>query len=111
LDALASEVVLTIVEDTLAEAQRQRERREMLLNLHLAEDATVGYGNGLDPYQRVGVKFLVAAERALLAYDLGMGKTVIAIRAAIEAGAKRILVVTKKSLVYQWLREIEKWTR
>lgn len=79
-------------------------------DLHAANDAEIEHGASLDPWQRVGVKFLVNAGRAILALDIGLGKTATAIRAADEVGAKRVLVVTKKSLIYQWQREIERWS-
>lgn len=95
----------------LARAREERQRTEALCALQRADDADVAHGEGLDPYQRVGVRFLTVAGRAILADGLGLGKSAQAIRAAREAGAKRVLVITKKSLLHQWVCEIETWLR
>lgn len=95
--------------ETSLEAMRLIRRIEHLKSLHLAEDAEVKYPEGLDPYQRVGVRFLADAGKAILGDDVGLGKTAQAIRAAMEVEAKRVLVITKKSLIYNWVREINKW--
>ncbi|MGD9643998.1 MAG: DEAD/DEAH box helicase, partial [Elusimicrobiales bacterium] len=84
-------------------------RREFFASLHTARDAEVAFGEGLDPYQRVGVKFLAEAKRALLADPPGVGKSAQAIRAACEVGARRVLVVTRKSLIHNWERQLDLW--
>lgn len=66
-------------------------------------------GNELDVYQREGVEFLVSAQRALLADSVGFGKTAQVIRAAYASGAKKVLVVTKKSLIYDFKKQLEMW--
>lgn len=80
-----------------------------LANLHFAKDAVVKYPQGLLPYQRVGVRFLADATSCILADDVGLGKTAEAIRAAMEVRARRVLVVTKKTLLYNWIHEIKRW--
>lgn len=58
-------------------------------------------------YQRLGVQFLVTRNSALLADDMGLGKTRQALAAAsIQAGGRRILVVTLASLIINIQREI-----
>ncbi|MBM4395267.1 MAG: DEAD/DEAH box helicase [Deltaproteobacteria bacterium] len=61
-------------------------------------------------YQREGVVHLAAAGRALLAGDMGLGKTVQAIAACevlrARGEARRVVVVTPASLKHQWAREI-----
>lgn len=80
-----------------------------LVHLQSAKDADVVFGEGLDTYQRVGVKFLATAKRAVLADPVGLGKSAQAIRAAQEVGAKKVLVVTKKSLIYNWSHQLGLW--
>lgn len=110
LSRLSRRVPLQI-QGAAREFQEELTRRlETLKALHTAEDADVRFGEGLDPYQRVGVKFLATAGSAVLGDDLGLGKTAQAIRACLEVGARRVLVVTKKSLLTQWEREIGRWT-
>lgn len=90
--------------------ERYNAKRDELLTLQTATDAPVRFPDGLDPYQRVGVRFLTVAERAILNFEPRMGKTATSIRAADEVGAQRVLVVTKLRIVDQWLEEIPRWT-
>lgn len=67
------------------------------------------------PYQNQAVDKMVDRHKVLVAYDLGLGKTVITI-AAVEALRERgvidgpVLVVCLSSLKYQWSKEIEKFS-
>jgi SNF2 family DNA or RNA helicase len=67
----------------------------------------------LYPYQRAGVKWLFESDCALLADDMGLGKTVQAItafHALVRRGkAKQALVVCPKSVLTNWMRELERW--
>lgn len=67
----------------------------------------------LYPFQRAGVKWLFENEAALLADDMGLGKTVQAItafRALVRRSlAKQALVICPKSVVVNWMRELERW--
>lgn len=93
----------------LRKRNEELQRYGELISLHSAKDADVRYGAGLDPYQRVGVKFLATAGRAILADFPGAGKSAQAIRAACEVGAKTALVVTKKSLIHNWEKQFDLW--
>src|SRR5262249_23098723 len=65
------------------------------------------------PYQLEGIAFLMPRHAALLADEMGLGKTVQAIlslRLMFQAGLlRRALVVSPKSLVYNWGRELKNW--
>lgn len=67
----------------------------------------------LYPFQRAGVKWLFDSEAALLADDMGLGKTVQAItafRALIRRSlALQALVICPKSVLTNWMRELERW--
>lgn len=68
------------------------------------------------PYQNEAVELMVERKRVLVAYDLGLGKTVLTIAAIEHLRAMReifvptVLVVCLSSLKYQWAKEIEKFT-
>lgn len=64
----------------------------------------------LYPYQRAGVRFLSRQKRALLADEVGLGKTIQALAAARVKGRNgRVLVLTKSSLITQWADEAAIW--
>src|SRR3990167_4419427 len=63
----------------------------------------------MHPYQRIGAGFLQVAGRALLADQMGLGKTLQSI-AACEAD-KRVLVLCPATNKYGWKEEIEKWEK
>lgn len=67
------------------------------------------------PYQQEAVDRMVERHKMLVAYDLGLGKTVITIAAcerlrdeSVVSGP--VLVVCLTSLKYQWKKEIEKFS-
>ena len=65
--------------------------------------------SGRHPYdhQKEGIEFLVCRKGAILADDMGLGKSYQAIVAALEVDAKKILVVCPASVKITWQREIE----
>ncbi len=63
----------------------------------------------LFPFQKIGVKFLATKRHALLADEMGIGKTAQAICAATLIRAKRILVVCPATARINWQREFIKW--
>ena len=91
---------------------------ELLLPLLMPPAATefreeLLFPEELYPFQRAGVKFLFDNESALLADDMGLGKTVQAItafRALIRRSlALQALVVCPKSVLTNWMNELERW--
>ena len=91
-------------------------------------ETTLGFDweDPLFGYQRVGVEFLVAAQRALLADEMGTGKTVQSISAiravneyhqhAVDEGQEAkavhafpVLVVCPNSMKKTWAKEFEQW--
>ena len=67
------------------------------------------------PYQEQAVAEMVGRQKMLVAYDLGLGKTVITIAACErlrELGIidGPVLVVALASLKYQWAKEIQKFS-
>lgn len=56
--------------------------------------------------QKDGIKFLLSKNGAILADQMGSGKTLQATVAALESGAKKILIVCPSSVKINWQREI-----
>jgi SNF2 family DNA or RNA helicase len=65
----------------------------------------------LYPYQRAGAKFLATAKHALIADEMGTGKTVQAIAALESIGdsAYPALIVCPNSMKPTWVAEWERW--
>lgn len=61
------------------------------------------------PYQTEGIDWLAPRQFGLLAFDMRLGKTMIAIKAAYQRGAKSLAVVCPAIAVPHWEREIIKW--
>lgn len=64
------------------------------------------YGKKLYKHQEEGIKFLLSRNGCILADDMGLGKSMQSIIAAIESGAEKILIVTTSSTKINWEREI-----
>jgi len=63
-------------------------------------------GKTLYQHQKDGIKFLLTRNGCILADDMGLGKSMQAIIAALESGAKNILIVCPSSTKINWEREI-----
>jgi SNF2 family DNA or RNA helicase len=81
-----------------------------------SEFKPVGLKKGIKPYnfQLVAANFLINVEKGLAALDMGLGKTLTAIMAALklikDKKVKKILVICPASLKYNWALEIAKFT-
>jgi len=61
-------------------------------------------------HQKEAIKSLVENKKFILADDMGLGKTTSTIIAALETGAKKILIICPASLKINWQREIENYS-
>lgn len=61
-------------------------------------------------HQRDGAEWLAPLQRAALLDHPGLGKTITAIVAADRCRAHRMLVIAPTCVVWNWRREIEKWS-
>lgn len=64
----------------------------------------------LKDYQEDAAAFLAARKRALLADEMGVGKTAAVVRACDLMGAKNILVLVPASARLNWIKEFEKFS-
>lgn len=62
------------------------------------------------PHQKVAIEKLLVNDKFILADDMGVGKTTSAVIAALESGAKKILIVCPASLKINWAREISNYS-
>lgn len=61
-------------------------------------------------YQEKAIETLLRYDKFILGDDMGVGKTTPAIIAAIESGAKKVLIITTASTKVNWKREIGHYT-
>ena len=85
-----------------------------LLKTHKVERVEIDYSkyNHRPPlnHQKEAIEKLAGSKRFILADDMGLGKTTSTIIAAMETGAKRILIICPASLKINWQREIENYS-
>lgn len=75
------------------------------------DDRTVA-GQSLHQYQREGIQFAASrGMRAIIADEMGTGKTIQAISCARGIGASRIVVVCPANARYVWDAEIKSWRK
>jgi SNF2 family DNA or RNA helicase len=92
--------------------REEKKRREDLDEIRVKDDTDIKIPTKLPlfPYQRVAVEFADRAHgRAMVADQMGLGKTVVAIGFAAKKNYK-VLVVCPKSTVVNWMREIKRFT-
>ena len=61
-------------------------------------------------HQKEAIQKLCENKKFILADDMGLGKTTSTIIAALETGAKKILIICPASLKINWQREIENYS-
>jgi len=85
-----------------------------LIKTHTIKDVKIDYEkySHRPPlgHQKEAIEKLAGSKRFILADDMGLGKTTSTIIAALETGAKKILIICPASLKINWQREIENYT-
>jgi SWI/SNF-related matrix-associated actin-dependent regulator 1 of chromatin subfamily A len=61
-------------------------------------------------HQKEAIQKLVENKKYILADDMGLGKTTSTIIAALESGAKKVLIICPATLKINWKREIENYS-
>ena len=91
--------------------EKINQKKEELLQIKNKDDATVGveFASKLRSYQRTGVAFLHKAGNAILADDMGTGKTLQAITACEAKGDQKVLIICPNTLKDTWREEIKEW--
>jgi SWI/SNF-related matrix-associated actin-dependent regulator 1 of chromatin subfamily A len=85
-----------------------------LIKTHTIKDVKIDYEkySHRPPlnHQKEAIEKLAGSKRFILADDMGLGKTTTTIIAALETGAKKILIICPASLKINWQREIENYS-
>lgn len=63
-------------------------------------------GRQLYPHQEDAVKFLITRKKAILAYEMGLGKTTSAIVAALAGNYKHVCVICPAAIKENWKSEL-----
>jgi SWI/SNF-related matrix-associated actin-dependent regulator 1 of chromatin subfamily A len=61
-------------------------------------------------HQKEAIQKLVENKKYILADDMGLGKTTSTIIAALESGAKKVLIICPATLKINWKREIQNYS-
>jgi len=61
-------------------------------------------------HQKIAIEKLLGNDKFILADDMGVGKTTSGTIAALESGAKKVLIICPATLKFNWKREIENYT-
>lgn len=67
-------------------------------------------GMGAKPYQIEGAVLAAVAKRAMLADDMGLGKSLTSLIYCDMSEAKKVIVVCPSDTMYNYLREVMLWT-
>ena len=62
-------------------------------------------------HQKTAIEKLLGNDKFILADDMGVGKTTSGTIAALESGAKKVLIICPATLKFNWKREIENYTK
>ena len=85
-----------------------------LVKTHTVEKVDIDYSKYYHrpplSHQKEAIEKLAGSKRFILADDMGLGKTTSTIIAALESGAKKVLIICPASLKINWAREIENYT-
>ena len=88
--------------------------KSSLIKTHNVEKIEVDYSKYSHrpplQHQKEAIEKLAGSRRFILADDMGLGKTTCTIIAALETGAKKILIICPASLKINWQREIENYS-
>ncbi len=107
-------MVLNIVEHEEGVKIIAKKREEVAEQVKAKEDSDIkikGIKGELYPYQKVGVEFLLASGgRAIVADQMGLGKSLQALAYAAHSGFARTLIIAPASVKSSWEKEIKKWS-
>ena len=106
--------VATIVSQEQAWSREQEQKNKTIDEVKVKTDTNFnvkGLKKDLYSFQKIGVEFLTASGgRAIIADEMGTGKTAQALAYVKHMNFGRTLVVCPASVKFSWENEIKKWT-
>lgn len=73
-------------------------------------DTNIKSLKALKNYQLQAVKFFEVSRRCIIGYDMGLGKTLIAISILEKFKYDKVLIVCPAYIKYSWEEELQKWS-
>lgn len=93
---------------TLEEIRHTQQFKRAYELVEKAYGGPLSDGKELHPYQKEGAAYMIANKRLLLAFDMGLGKTITSlVGATADPSNKKILIITMSRNMNDWMREIE----
>lgn len=102
----------SIDESSVQELETMRKAYKKLRIMSTAIDSQFNLdvtGGVLMPFQRAGIEYATTTGRCLIADEMGLGKTIQGLGSVEYLNAFPCLIVTPKSLRYNWEDEVNKW--
>ena len=88
--------------------------KSALIKTHNVQQVSIDYSKYSHrpplSHQKIAIEKLAGSKRFILADDMGLGKTTSTIIAALETGAKKVLIVCPASLKINWQRDIANYS-
>lgn len=99
------------VQNKLKKALHIRSGIQTTLEYHnFSRDAIIDTTLPLRDYQRVALQFLLSRTNSMLALDMGLGKTIVALEYLLNTSNLPVLVICPAIVKNVWRDEIEHWT-
>jgi len=90
----------------LAPLENKEKQEEIVVDFDKYDEITKESGRKIKQAQKDGIKFLLQNKKCILADNMGTGKTLQSIVAAMETKSDKILIICPASLKSTWKREI-----
>jgi len=110
---IADEIVIdySFAEMERADNLLKEENAERIKHSTESDIVINGLNGDLYPYQKVGVEFFMNSDgRAILADQMGTGKTLQSLAYIVHSKKPRSLIICPSAVKHSWDGEVEKWT-
>jgi SNF2 family DNA or RNA helicase len=97
--------------DVAEYGKKKAEARENLLVSKTKPSFLIPYGEKLRPYQNIDIQFLKKLPHAAVFNEQRTGKTPTTLKLLEAEGHEKIIIICPASLVLNWKKEVETWTK